>query len=137
MKLDTKKRLAARTLKVGLGRIEFNIDRLDEIKEAITKQDIKDLKESGAIKIKEIKGRKTVVGRKRKRGPGKIKKTVNVRKRTYMIMTRKLRKYVEGVKKQGTLNRDEGKDIRKKIRNRLFRSKAHLKDYIGGLKRWK
>ena len=52
-----------------------------------------------------------------------------------MIMTRKLRKYVEGVKKQGTLNRDEGKDIRKKIRNRLFRSKAHLKDYIGGLKR--
>lgn len=137
MNLLKKKELAARTLKVGKSRIVFVKARHNEIKEAITKQDIRDLQKEGAITIKEIKGRKTVVGRKRRRGPGKIKKTVNVRKRTYMVMTRKLRKYVEGVKKQGTLNTEEGKDIRKKIRNRIFRSKAHLKDYIGGLKRWK
>ncbi len=135
MNLSKKKELTARTLKVGKSRIVFLKARLNEIKEAITKEDIRGLKEEGAITLKEVKGRKTVVGRKRKRGPGKIKKTVNVRKRTYMIMTRKLRKYVEGVKKQGTLNTEEGKDIRKKIRNRIFKSKAHLKDYIGGLKR--
>ena len=135
MNLLKKKELAARTLDVGKSRVVFLKARLNEIKEAITKQDIRDLQKEGAITIKEIKGRKTVVGRKRKRGVGKIKKTVNVRKKTYMIMTRKLRKYVEGVKKQGTLSTDEGKDIRKKIRNRIFRSKAHLKDYIGGLKR--
>ena len=78
MNLNTKKRLAARTLKVGLGRIKFDIERLDEIKEAITKQDIKDLKESGAIKIKEISGRRTNVKRKTIRRAGKYLVSINV-----------------------------------------------------------
>jgi len=37
------------------------------------------------------------------------------------------------MKKQRKLSDDEVKEIRKKIRNRIFRSKAHLKEYIGGL----
>ena len=45
MNLQKKKELAARTLTIGKDRIMFNTSRLDEIKEAITKQDIKDLKE--------------------------------------------------------------------------------------------
>ena len=43
MKLEGKKDLVARTLGVGKGRIVFNVQRLEEIKQAITKQDIKDL----------------------------------------------------------------------------------------------
>ena len=135
MNLSKKKELAARTLKVGKERVVFVKARLNEIKEAITKQDIRDLKKEDAIILKEIKGRKTVVGRKRKRGPGKIKKRVNKRKKEYMTLTRKLRKYVNGVKKQGRISNEEVKDFRKKIRNKIFRSKAHLKDYIGGLKK--
>lgn len=46
MKLENKKDLASRALKVGKNRIAFNKSRLTEIKEAITKQDFKDLKES-------------------------------------------------------------------------------------------
>jgi len=49
MNLGKKKLLAARTLKVGKARIFFVDSRKSEIKEAITKQDIRDLKQDGAI----------------------------------------------------------------------------------------
>ena len=39
------------------------------------------------------------------------------------------------MKKQGRLSKEEVIDIRKKIRNKIFRSKAHLKEYIGGLRK--
>lgn len=134
MNLRTKKELAAKALKVGKDRIVFVNARLDEIKEALTKQDIKDLKQEGAIKVKEIKGRKKNV-KTRKKSPGKIRKNVNTRKRDYVIMTRKLRGYVAEMKKRGELSAEEVIDIRKKIRNKIFRSKAHLKEYIGGLRK--
>lgn len=135
MKLEKKKELAARTLNVGKGRITFVSSRNNEIKEAITKQDIRDLVADKAIVVKEVKGRKKVVGRKNKRRDGKIKKKVNVRKKQYMTMTRKLRGYIKKLKEQGKLAREEFIDIRKKIRNKSFKSLANLKEYIGGLKK--
>jgi len=134
MNLRKKKQLAINTLGVGKSRIVFVESRLDEIKEAITKQDIRDLKQEGAIIVKEITGKKKAVKRKNKRGPGNIKKKLNTRKQDYVIMTRKLRGYVAELKKRKELSREEVLDIRKKIRNKKFRSKAHLKEYIGGLK---
>ena len=55
MNLRKKKALAARTFGVGVSRVEFMEPRLEEIKEAITKQDIRDLVKDGAIKIKNIR----------------------------------------------------------------------------------
>ena len=130
MNLRNKKELAARALKVGKERVVFVKARLDEIKEAITKQDIRDLHIDGAIMIKEISGRKKNIKKKGRRSTGQIRKKVNIRKQEYVIMTRKLRAYVAEMKKQGMLSPEEIKEIRKRIRNRMFRSKAHLKDYI-------
>lgn len=130
MNVGKKKSLAAKTLKVGKDRIAFVVPRLEEIKDAITKQDIKDLHKSGAIKIKEIKGRTKVKKTKKKRGPGKIRKKINKRKEEYVIMTRKLRKYIGELKKQGKVPAEEVKEIRKKIRNKHYRSKAHLKEQL-------
>lgn len=133
MNLGKKKELTARTLKVGKARIQFVQSRVEEIKESITKQDIRDLVNDGAIIIKNIKGRRRNTRKKAKRSVGNVKKKVNVRKKNYVIMTRKLRSYVNEMKKQGKISLEEVKEIRKRIRNRLFRSKAHLKEYIGGL----
>jgi large subunit ribosomal protein L19e len=135
MNLKNKKSLAAKALKVGKERIAFVKPRLGDIKEAISKQDIRELKEDGAIVVKAIKGRRKNLKRKNKRGAGKIKKKVNKRKQEYVKMTRKLRAYVSELKNQGKLSREEVKEIRKKIRNRIFKSKANLKTYIGELKR--
>lgn len=135
MNLSKKKTLAAKALNVGKNRIKFVTERLDEIKEILTKQDVKDLAQEGAIQVKEVSGRKKVVKRKRKRGPGKIRKKVNKRKQEYVIMTRKLRKYSAEMHKQGKISKEELIEIRKKIRNRLFKNKANLKQYIGDLKK--
>ena len=43
--------------------------------------------------------------------------------------------YVAELKKQGKISKEDVEDIRKKIRNRKFKSKAHLKEYIGGLRK--
>ncbi len=137
MNLRSKKQLAVRTLKIGKERIVFIDSRKDEIKEALRKEDIRDLVASGAIVIKEIKGRRKVKKRKRKKGVGSIKKKVNKRKQEYVIMTRKLRAFAKEIEAQGKITKDELKEIRKRIRNRDFKSKAHLKKYIGELKKWK
>lgn len=129
MKLDKKKHLAAKTLKVGKGRIILDVDRLDEIKEAITKQDMKNLFKTGAIRIKEVKGRRSKVRKKRKRD-GKIKKKVQRRKQEYVKITRKLRTYVKEIKKQGKISREEYWELRKQIKARVFKSKAQLKEFL-------
>jgi len=135
MNLKNKKELASKIFKVGKARIAFVNERLDEIKEAITKEEIRGLKEAGAITIKPIKGRKTNVKRRNKRGTGKIKLKVNTRKQDYVKITRKLRGHVAKLKKQGNLTTEEAKEIRKRIRNRAFKSKANLKNYIEGIKK--
>ena len=134
MNLSKKKKLAKRTFGVGENRIVFVESRLKEIKEAITKQDMRDLMQDKAINIKEKKGRKKVI-RKRRRSTGNIRKKINTRKRDYVILTRKLRKYVSEIKNKGKISKEEVNDIRKKIRNKAFRSKSHLKEYIEGLRK--
>ncbi len=135
MNLKSKKNLASKALKVGIERVKFEKDSLAEIKEAITKEDMRALKEEGAISIIPVKGRKTNVKRRNPRGTGKIKKKVNVRKRNYVIMTRKLRSYVKGLKSKGVISKEEVKEIRKKIRNKAFKSQSNLKSYIGEIRK--
>ncbi len=132
MNLKKKKALAARTFGVGISRIEFLEPRLDEIKEAITKQDIRDLNKDGAIIVKSAKGRKRKPIKSKKKTIGNIRKKVNKRKRDYVILTRKLRKHLAENKEK--LTDKERKDTRKKIRNKFFRSKSHLKEHLGGKK---
>ncbi len=135
MNLLKKKILASKVLGVGKSRVIFLNSRINEIKEAITKQDIRDLKSEGAILIREIKGRSRAKKGSRRTGPGKVKKKVNKRKKRYMILTRKLRSHVSGLKGNGNISAEEYIDLRKKIRNSFFKSKSHLREHVGGIKK--
>ena len=125
--------LAAKVLKVGKNRVVFEKESLAEIKEAITRMDIVDLHKSGAIKIREIKGRKKIVRRRHRRRTGKIKGTVSKRKAEYVIITRKLRKFVRGLVRTGKIDKDRNREIRRQIRARRFKSKRQLKESLGEL----
>ena len=127
MNLAKKRALAAKVLKVGKERIVFTKESLSEIKEAITRMDILDLHKSGAIKIREIKGRKKIVRRKNRRRRGKVKQRVNNEKKEYVIITRKLRKLVRGFVRTGAIDKEKNREIRKQIRARKFKSKRQLK----------
>ena len=130
MNLKTKKQLAAKTLGVGKRRIIFNPANLSDIKEAITKQDIKTLYDEGMIMIRPVSGRRTIIKRKTKKGPGKIKLKINRRKQEYVKITRKLRKYLKELKSKGEVDRDLYYSLRTKIKTRIFKSKAQFKEYI-------
>jgi len=130
MNLAKKKALAVKTLGVGKARIIFNNTRLDEIKEAITKQDIRDLVNSGAIIIVEIHGRKTVQPRTGRRRQGSVKKRVINTKRVYMARTRKLRAYLVELRKQGKITPKEYIKLRKGIKASTYRNKMHMKEHM-------
>ncbi len=131
MKLENKKELASRTLNIGKERIVFDRSRLDEIKEAITRQDIFDLVEEKAIKIKEKKGKKKIVKRKTRKREGKIKKRVQTRKQDYVRRVRKLRSYLKKLKDEKKVDKDQYKTLRNKIRQSEVKE---LKQIRGELK---
>lgn len=134
MKLEKKRELASRALGIGKNRIVFNTFRLSELKEAITKQDIKDLKEQGVIIIKEVKGRKTKQKKKTRRRAGSVKKKVKNSKQTYVKLTRKLREYLKKLKDNDKISRDDFYMLRKEIRASSFRSLAHIKERISQMR---
>ena len=130
MQLNKKKELAARTLNVGVNRIVFNKERLNEIKDAITKQDIRDLISEKAIVIKEIRGKKKNIRKNRRRRAGSVKKKVKNKKREYVVLTRKLRALLFKLKKKGIFILDEYRQLRKEVRMKKFRNEADLKERI-------
>lgn len=130
MQLAKKKNLASKVLNTGKNRIIFSQENLNEIKEAITRQDISDLYKAGAIKIKEIKGRKKRKKRKNRRGPGKIKKKVKNSKQEYVKLTRKLRKYAKFLLNMKRIDKEKYRKIRRMIKASRFKSKKHLDENL-------
>ncbi len=130
MNLKRKKKLIARVLKVGVGRIILDRDMQDEIKEAITRQDIKELKKEKIIRIREKKGKRKKKRRKTKRGQGSIKKKVKRRKQDYVKLTRKLRVYLKNLKVKGKITTEKYLKLRKRTRARDFSDLAHLREAI-------
>ncbi len=130
MNLKKKKKLVSRALKVGIGRVRLNPEMREEIKEAITRQDIKDLKKEKIIKVKEKRGRKKKKKRKIKKRQGKRKKKTRKGKKDYVKLTRKLRKYIKNLKTRNKISKERYYELRKKIRSKVFRDFAHLKASI-------
>ena len=130
MKLERKKNLISRTLKIGKGRVVLNNSRLSELKEAITRQDIRDLLSSGAISISEIHGRLKNNKRRTRRRIGSIKKKVKGGKTRYVNLTRKLRSFLKGQKTHGKISSEAFWKVRSQIRASEFRSLAHMKERI-------
>src|SRR3989344_8771257 len=130
MKLDKKKVLAAKVLGVGKGRVIFNKERLDEIKEAITKQDIRELFDAGTISVAQIIGKRVIERRKTRRRMGSIRKKVKSGKRIYIKRTRKLRSYIAELKKHGEITSEQYITLRKQIRASIYRNKTHMREHI-------
>jgi len=141
MDLRSKKKLAARTFGVGLNRIAFNNDRLEDINEAITKRDIKGLVISKAITIKGVQGsskyrlRKRLLQKRkgRQQGPGSRegKRRARLsRKREWINRIRKQRKYLISLKRLGIIKNDDFRTAYKKSGGGFFRSKRHIRMYL-------
>lgn len=141
MKLNVQKRIAADILKSGTNRVSFNTSRLKEIKEAITKADIRKLIKDGAINLNQIKGISSFrskkiklqrrKGKRKGLGSRKGKKTARTeRKKAWMTKVRVQRKFVRLLKSKEIISVQNYRIIYKMIKGNIFRSKRHLKLYL-------
>ena len=141
MNLKTQKRIASMVLKVGKKRVIFDKEKLNDIKEAITKRDIRNLVGKGIIKAKKEKGvsrfraRKTLVQQRkgRRKGPGSKRGTSYARlprKRRWILAVRTQRKLVQDLRDKSMLKSSDYRNLYKMIKSGAFRSRRHIKLYL-------
>jgi large subunit ribosomal protein L19e len=141
MELKTQKRLAAKLMKVSKKRIKFDPERLNDIKEAITKTDIRALLGEKAIKRRQKKGVSRVRARKTqkqkskrlRRGPGSRKgkyTAISPKKKEWMAKIRAQRSFIKELKDKKIITTKNSKELYKKAKGGFFRNRRHIKLYI-------
>ncbi|MFH8080653.1 MAG: 50S ribosomal protein L19e [Candidatus Aenigmatarchaeota archaeon] len=131
--LRLQRRLAASILKVGQTKIWLDPEHYEDIKNAITRKDIKKLIEKGYIKKKkgdipfpkEKKKKRQRAGSRKGKIGGRIDK-----KRVWINTIRALRKMLKELKEQGKIDKQTFKTAYKMAKSGAFRSRAHLKLYL-------
>jgi len=138
--LRTKKQLVSRMYKVGINRVRFDSDHLDDVADAITRENIRSLFSANTIKIKPIigtsRGRakvKKIQKKKRgvKQGSKKGAKGARVgKKEVYVIKVRSLRYRLKIAKERKEITVKEFWELYKKIGGNTIRNIAHLRTLI-------
>tara|TARA_Y100000294_G_scaffold161421_1_gene165802 strand:- start:104 stop:523 length:420 start_codon:yes stop_codon:yes gene_type:complete len=126
--------------KVGVNRVHFDSDHLDDIADAITRDNIRSLFTANTIRIEPIKGAsrgrakiKKIQKKKRgvKQGSKKGRKGARVgKKEVYVIKVRALRYRLKIAKDRKEITNTEFWDLYKKIGGNTVRNIAHLRTLI-------
>lgn len=141
MKLNNQKRLAASVLGISSKRVKLDPERLTEIKEAITKSDIRALMREGAITsihkrgVSRNRARDNIIQRKKGRryGKGSLKGVSTSRlsrKTAWINRVRSQREFIKYLKQKGVLSVYNYRLLRNKIKGGFFRSRRHVKLFI-------
>lgn len=138
--LRAKKRLVSRIVGVGQNRIKFDSDHLEDIADAITRDNIRSLITANTIKIKPIVGAshgraQFKKNQKKKRGvkQGSKKGTKGARvgkKRAYVIKVRSLKYRLGIAKDRKEITNKEFWSLYKMIQGNNIRNSAHLRSLI-------
>ncbi|RLG47882.1 MAG: 50S ribosomal protein L19e [Thermoproteota archaeon] len=132
--LKYQKKIAAKVAGVGMDRIKFDPERIEEIEEAVTRRDIDRLIAQGAIRILQKKGTSRARARARKgkrRGPGSYKGSKHARlskKTRWMRKIRALRRTLREMRDKGLISKKEYRELYPRLST--FSSIAHLKSHV-------
>lgn len=138
--LRDKRELVARTLGVGTNRIRFDPQYLEDVGDAITREDIRSLLTARTILVKGIKG--TSRGRtrarhakrkKRGRGQGAKKGTKNARqgkKEVWVRKVRAMRRHIKILKSRKEIDNKAFWTLYRRISGGQVRSLAHLRELV-------
>ncbi len=141
MKSRIQKKLASKISGKSRKKVKLDPTRLEEITEAITRQDIKGLIRDGAIKISQNKGvsrarakknqKQKVRGRKKGQGTRKGKANARLpRKRRWINKIRRQREFLKKLKENNKINQKVYKEMYAKSKGGFFRSERHIKLYL-------
>jgi large subunit ribosomal protein L19e len=139
--LSAQKRLASDILDVGNDRVWFNPERQGDIADAITREDVRELVEEGAITAKDKKGNSRGRARERKekqayghqKGAGSRKGKAGARqneKQNWESRIRAQRTKLRELRDDGTLSKSAYRDLYDKAGGGEFDSVADLERYI-------
>ncbi|TXT58344.1 MAG: 50S ribosomal protein L19e [Promethearchaeota archaeon] len=139
--LAAQKRMAAEILKCGEHRVWFDPLMIEDIRMAITRDDIRNLIEEGIIQKRYEKGisnyrkkvehQKRKKGRKRGLGKRKGKKTARTpKKKAWMKKIRPIRRELKRLRDRKIITKSNYRDLYKKSKGGMFSSVAHLNRYI-------
>ena len=138
--MDVQRRLAAQILKCGENRIKFDNDSLADIKEAITKQDVRSLINKGIIIQRNLHNTSKFWARKRKqqkvkgrqKGYGSRKGNKTARQPTKRVWINKIRlqrRFIKELRAQKSISTTDYHELYAKSKGGFFRSKRHLRLY--------
>ena len=141
MNLRNKRRMTASILGVGLDRVWFDSNKMKEIKDAITKDDLRKLISDGSILVKQKKGvsrfraRKLLLQRKKGRssGPGSKKGKLTSRlgrKESWVNRIRAQRELFLWLLDRNAVTRKTYRHLRIKSKGGVFKSRRHVKLYL-------
>jgi len=141
LELKVQKRLSAAILKCSPKRIVFDSSRLSDIKEAITKADIRGLIRDRAIISVPARGISRHRARERqlkriagqRRGPGRRKGKATARlpdKDAWMAKIRNQRRFLNELKEKKMLSTEDFRMLYLKAKSGFFRSTRHIKLFI-------
>ena len=141
MDLRSRKELAAKVLKVGVNRIWLDPNKANEIKESITREDIRKLAREGAILVKQkqgiSRGRARAVllqkrkGRRQGKGSRKGKHTARAGKKILWVKRIRLyRSLFKSFLDKGLIEGITYRDLRNKAKGGFFRSRRHILTYL-------
>jgi len=136
--MNLQKRLASQLLKCSPQRVIFDESKLTEIKEAITKFDIRGLINRKIIKkrpvqgISQVRARKIKIQKKRERrkSAGSRKGRFSARanpKFIWMNTARSQRSFLKKLKSKGLISTEHFRTLYSKSKGGFFRSVQHLK----------
>lgn len=146
MDLSYQRRLAAEVMDVGLERVWFDPEHLNDIKEAVSRKAIRELIARGYIKKKQIKGvsraranyllMQKKKGRRKGHGKRKGKKTARLsKKEIWMKQVRAVRKLLKEFKQNGVINVKQYRKLYSQISAGRIRTKNYLRMLIQKMKR--
>lgn len=141
MNLRLQKKLAARILKTSTSKITFDVNSLDQIKSAITGNDVKALIRKNIIAKKDVdlqsrvRARKNLVQKKkgRRKGGGSRKGSKNSRtprKTQWIRKVRVQRGFLKSLHDGKLIDSKIHKEMYLKSKGGFFRSRRHLKMYM-------
>ncbi len=141
MNLKLQKRLAAKLLKASKKRVKLDPSALHDVKEAITKRDVRELISDKLVKVVKKKGVSRARANKLQRqkakglrkGAGSRKgsfKTRLPKKEAWMNKVRIQREFLKTLKEKGVLETRNYRKLYNMVKGGFFRSKRHLKLYI-------
>lgn len=138
MSLRAKKALAAKVMETGVSRVRFDPERMAQIQDAITRENIRTLIRDGAIWAARVAGvsRGRVRVRRartisRGRGGGSKKGTKRARsskKQAWVSRVRALRRYLRVLRDRGDLTGETYRNLYVQVKGGQIRSVRHLRD---------